>query len=528
MYPINLVTILSLPNEIQLEILHALNDSNETKISKQETLRAVSQVCSRWRILSLSTSVFWTYIFICETSVDLGINFDDPYTVDETHAFRTFPWVSTLLHRSGSQPIDVSIDLQSEAFNPAFPEAENQSNFSWHPSHAVILSRILAAQATRLRTVEILSEVWQPIQGLAAALVDVPMPLLQTWTVTRDNAQWGHQLYSDLDIDADSMSAIECTPGIQPSAELSSRMYPNLRVLTLQGVPQHWNQVIPRNLVELDLEYLPVNRRPNYEELKNLLLGSQFSLQSLTLWAAAPLGEGRGKINLPNLKTLSLGFSFLNAAIGLTTHLELPSLRTLEIYDMTHQNPFNFDDEYDVRRTFLLLEDFYWHMIDHWPLRQITSLTLRSPSFNLLEYDELDEAFAGHREIDAPLPMLITFLMHCSSLKNLHLIDPDSSSFRALVTVSPVDHQNVPGPILVCSSLDLLHIEITKGNQSIHLAEVFSPTKYWAGGQRVAPRAIGTIALDVPSGWGTILRSALSDINLAQKILLNEDKRLGQ
>ncbi|KAJ3997308.1 hypothetical protein F5050DRAFT_1445718 [Lentinula boryana] len=525
MYPINLVTILSLPNEIQLEIFHALNDSNETKISKQDTLRAVSQVCSRWRILSLSTSVFWTYILICETSVDLGINFDNPYTVDETHAFWTFPWVSTLLHRAGSQPIDVSIDLQSEAFNPAFPEAENQSNFSWNPSHAVILSRILAAQATRLRTVEIVSEVWQPIQGLAAALVNVPMPLLQTWTVTRDNAQWGHQLYSDLDIDA-GISAIECTPGIQPSAELSSRMYPNLRVLTLQGVPQNWNQVIPRNLVELDLEYLPVNRRPNYEELKNLLLGSQFSLQSLTLWAAAPLGEGRGKINLPNLKTLSLGFSFLNAVISLTTHLELPSLLSLEIYDMTHQNPSNFVNEYELRRTLVLLEDFYWHMIDHWPLRQITSLTLRSPSFNLLDYDELDEAFAGQREIDTPLPILITFLMHCSSLRNLHLIDPDSSSLRALGTVSPVDHQNVPGPILVCSSLDLLHIEITRGD--LHLDEVFSPKKYWVGGQDVAPRAIDTIALDVPSGCGTILRSALSAVNLAQKILLKEDERLGQ
>ncbi|KAJ3855007.1 hypothetical protein EV368DRAFT_80083 [Lentinula lateritia] len=502
--------IISLPNEIQLEIFYALHSSDATQIVKQDTLHAVSHVCRRWRHLSTSTSIFWTYILVKKRSVDLSVHFDDPVLVEETHTSLIFPWVSTLLRRSGTKPIDVRITLQSNSFNPSWSEARNWSQFSWSPGHAVILSRILATHAARLRTVEILSDVWQPIQDLGAALVDVPMPLLQAWDVTRDYLHWSYPAHNDLELDA-TMPAIECPLRINPSTELNARMYPNLRILTLQGVPQNWDRLIPRNLVELDLKYVPLNRRPDPEALRALLLGSQFSLQSLTLWAAAPLRGDHVKITLPNLKTLSLGFSFLHTAINLTTYLEVPNLSSLEIYDMT-----NNED------SVLMTEDLYMHMIDHWPLKQLTQLTLRSPSFPESDYDDLEDAFAEYREVDSPLPILLNFLLQCSSVKKVHFIDPDIASLRALVTVSPVNHQGFPGQTLACSSLDLLQIE-TSPAQFVALDDEFSRhNESWFG---VAPRAVDTILLDVLPGCEYKLRSFLSTYHLAGQVL-NKRKRV--
>ncbi|KAJ4475670.1 hypothetical protein J3R30DRAFT_580189 [Lentinula aciculospora] len=517
-------TILALPNEIQLKIFYALHNSKETQISKQDHLRAVSQVCNRWRELTLCTSIFWTYIFITESSVDLRTPFDDPYTVDRTHVFRIVPWVYTLLYRSGLQPIDVCINLQSEHFDPALSEAQNQANFPWCAGHAIILSRLLVAQAARIRTVDILSEVWQPMQYLVEGLVGVPMPVLQTWSVTRDNPQWGHQLSSDLEMDS-SMFAMECPFGIKPSADLSVEMYPKLHGLILQGVPQNWSQLIPRNLVELDLEYIPVDCRPTYEELKVILLGNQFSLQSLTLWAAAPPVGGYDTITLHNLKTLSLGFSFFDAAISLTTYLEVPSLINLEIYDMSHQNSSNFGDGHSVMTAMCLLEDFYLHMIDRWPLRQITQLTLRSPFFKVSDYDDLVDAFARQQEDDVPIPVLLKLLLHCLSLNVFHLIDPDIASLRSLVTVSPMDHQNFPVHILPCASLNLLHIEIMPG-QSLPLDKLLQPNAYWGGGKIDLPlRAVDTVQLDVPFGCKSTLWSFLGVLNSTQEMLHTNDRR---
>ncbi|KAJ3963481.1 hypothetical protein EV361DRAFT_987853 [Lentinula raphanica] len=220
------------------------------------------------------------------------------------HASSIFPWVSTLLRRSGSRSIDVLIDLEFEE-----SEDEDQSNIPWRPAHAVLLSRIFAANTHRLRTFEISSNIWQLIEGLASSLIDVPMPLLQSWTVMREKAQWGREFSSDLQSDAVTR-AIECAPGATPSAELSDKMYPNLRVLTLQGTYQRWAQLIPRHLVELNLKHLPRNRRPTFNQLKVFLLGNQSTLESLTVWAADPLRlrADQSNITLPKLKTLSLGF----------------------------------------------------------------------------------------------------------------------------------------------------------------------------------------------------------------------------
>ncbi|KAJ3834287.1 hypothetical protein F5878DRAFT_664909 [Lentinula raphanica] len=292
----------------------------------------------------------------------------------------------------GCPPSFVLIDLEFEE-----SEDVDQSNILWRPAHAVLLSRILAANTHRLRTFEISSNIWQPIEGLASSLIDVPMPFLQSWTVIREKAQWGREFSSDLQSDAVTR-AIECAPGATPSAELSDKMYPNLRVLTLQGTYQRWAQLIPRHLVELNLKHLPRNRRPTFNQLKIFLLGNQSILESLH----------NGNITLPKLRTLSLGFNSksVSAERSLMTYLVLPKLLNLEIYDLADYNPSNITDDADEdilsMLSWLGLDDCYWHMIEYLPLNQITKLILRSSYHELSAFDRFDEACLRQRGDSVP------------------------------------------------------------------------------------------------------------------------------
>ncbi|KAE9394347.1 hypothetical protein BT96DRAFT_194756 [Gymnopus androsaceus JB14] len=508
-------TIVSLPNELQLDIFHALHDSDVDKLANQDNLRTVTNVCRHWRQLAVNTSAFWTFIFVDENSVDLKFPFVDAYAVDGIGALHVFPWIVTLLQRSGVQPIDICVNLRSDYFDPALTEYQNQAAFPWNIGHVLLLSRILGAHAARFRTVEIFSELWQPIQGIATALVGVPMPLLEVWNVTRGNFQWGHRFDTDLDSGA-CMPAIECPVGMSPSEELNTVMYPRLRAITLQGVLQNWSQLIPRNLVSLDLSYIPLHSRPTAWELKALLLASQFSLESLSLWAATPISVVGEKITLPNLTFLSLGVSFPDTTQGLADYLDIPSLRRLELYDMTHQNPSNFADGQAMYNTTWSLFEFLLHMVGVWPMRKLTHLTLRSPSFHLSDLDDVDAAFAdGELLEEGDLPVPLVLLFSCSSLKNLRIIDPDLGILRALV--SPVRHKDIPSGVLAVPSLELLQIETTN---LAYLGEFFQRNTHWCrcppGG--VTPRSVDSILLDVPPEWGGLLRTLVTN-NTAKEIL---------
>lgn len=88
-----------------------------------------------------------------ENSVDLSTPFD-ACTIDDITAFHAFPWLLTLPQCSGVQPLDISINLCSDAFNP------NKCTVTfWHSScshsqapHRRDYSRDLAPQRSRYQS----------------------------------------------------------------------------------------------------------------------------------------------------------------------------------------------------------------------------------------------------------------------------------------------------------------------------------------------------------------------------------------
>ncbi|KAJ3728445.1 hypothetical protein C8R42DRAFT_716374 [Lentinula raphanica] len=175
--------------------------------------------------------------------------------------------------------------------------------------------------------------------------------------------------------------------------------------------------------------------------------------------------------------------------------------------------------------SWLGLDDCYWHMIEYLPLNQITKLILRSSYHELSAFGRFDEACLRQRGDSVPeVPILLKFLSNCSSLKELHLIDPNEASLRALVTVYPENPNNSSGLFLVCSSLDLLRIEIPRKTFPSKLDyRSLTDRKH----DIVAPRRIETVELEFYQREDEGLWPALSELNRTRKtVFVNEHEPL--
>ncbi|KAJ3904156.1 hypothetical protein F5879DRAFT_95968 [Lentinula edodes] len=478
--------ILFMPNEIQLAIFHAVHDAGDT-------LRPVSQVCRLWRELSINTSTFWTGISVDISSIDQGVALDNPYTMNFHRIIEVFPWPATLLRRSGFQPIDISINLDSDLETTT--SSHNIVNAPWVTGYVVVLARFLAFHAVRFRHVEIVSDNLHPVQYLSLALFDVPMPLLEQWSVILDKPR---------------LTVLPPPPAptifqrpvcIDPSIERT--LYPKLASLSIHGVTYDWGQFIPRNLVTLNLGNLLFS----HDEFKTLLFHSKSTLQSLTvsamtIYLPAQHVPSDDKITLPNLYFLALGVTFDPTAPFLATQLDVPNLLCLEIHDITTQSERTWDtDDY--------LQRFYLHIIANWPLKQLTHLTLGSARCpmdptNLIV---LQQDFEAGRGPSCYPSVLTSLLFNCTGLRNLRLLEPDFTMLKSLNVA--VNLQDKGPGILPSSSLDFLHIETQNYRE---LAQFLAQINKYADldSTRIIARFIPTILLDIPPAWGAHLCTLLS------------------
>ncbi|KAF5387539.1 hypothetical protein D9757_006546 [Collybiopsis confluens] len=491
-------SISSLPSELLLDIFRNVQSG---PLGAKYDIVHVSRVCRLWRDLSLSASAFWSSISVDRASVCSDLRSVDPYTASESEVF---PWVTTLLHRSGRQLLDVEINMEGARFDRSRIGSDYVYSFIWTTKHSIVLSRLLAPHASRLRTVTITSETWRPVPFLAICLVGMPMSSLKEWhcDVTQLSPPSDYEFVPDADGNT-FISALEAPHDTRGVVEVSAEgygaeIYPNLTVLCLYGVVQRWNSLLPCNLVELSLEYIPVQNRPSYRDLRAFLLANERSLESLRLWAAISVESG-SNFTLSNLRTLSIGFMYPEEAVSFASKLSLPKLTDLEIYDMTARDPQNFQSARMMLATTILLQ-LYLVMISQWPLSQLQHLTLRSSTFPIAPFEELDVAHTdGHA---SPfVPVFLSFLLQCSSLQRLRLVDPDKTTLRALVT--PVYISGVDEAPLPCMTLEELVINCERFED---VRSFFLRNSLCALSQTIVTRKIDRIFLeDAPPSWLAIL-----------------------
>ncbi|KAJ3830661.1 hypothetical protein F5880DRAFT_1606533 [Lentinula raphanica] len=253
------LTITSMPNEIQLEILRAAHEAGND-------IRPLSQVCRLWREISVKTSTFWT---------DIDINV---LLMNWKAAIKAYANLSC------SRPIVVKLRL-------FFGE---NTLFCAHcqPMYTTLILQLLVPHAPRFKSFKVVADAWEPLRDLSAALFDRRLPMLESWDATLDTSvSLGFLTQSNVPTLSDA-AVLQYSLGIDPSYDVGFGLYPKLVHLSS-----------------------PTRLSPYNEALGMILLNSQETLKELTLSAAAPRHSitptsDNTTITLPKLEKLRIGIAF--------------------------------------------------------------------------------------------------------------------------------------------------------------------------------------------------------------------------
>ncbi|KAJ3822689.1 hypothetical protein EV361DRAFT_312960 [Lentinula raphanica] len=499
-------SILYMPHEIQREFLYAAHEAGND-------MRPLSQVCRLWRKLSVKTSRFWTDINI---DVLRSMNWQTEITAHNTacnnlYSVETYrellPWPSTVLERSGSQPITVNVRL---LFGNTRMCAHCQAIYT------TLVLRLLVTHAPRFKSFTIVADIWEPIRSFSAALFDKRMPVLERWDATLDGSPVPLGRLTQCNLPTIPDTAVFQHPwGIVHTVEIHSELYPKLDHLSLRGIIHRWERFLPQSLVTLELSNLPLNCRPTFEAFMMILLNSQNTLKELTLSASAPLRSNTptsGKINLSKLEKLHIGYTFSETVVLLPEFLEVPALRSLKIHDMTYDNPRTRATQLGFAMNESNTALFHTQIFKRWPMQQLKHLKLETPhspgKFNQANLIQLYRDIQAGRRRTQSIPLFTTLFLGCHSVECLNLVDPDLVTLMALAT--PVALQGGEPGVLPCYRLNCLHIS-TRDFEALSLfmwAIKFGAQSCHAS--RLKPRFIPSLLLDVPPAWGTRLREFAS------------------
>jgi hypothetical protein len=294
----------SIPDDVLMDIFSALtHSSDESRLYAPDIL---SHVSSRWRTVALSTSSLWTFVVV------------------------TFPFAAgqiaratAALSRSKNRPIDVHIDLRD-------PDWAWESDEEQHRMRSVFVVEILQwlePSHPRWRSLTVFTDTWAPMHTfLAYTTMFTSLPKLEQLSLNRCNAFAGLP-------DAPP-------PMLSDPVELfgGNAYLPKLRHVTLAGVHIDYSCTGFQGLLSLDLRHQSPKVSPTTQQLHRILRASP-GLESLSLVAVNPHLEESEQVDEPTvllarLTDLTLGWWFVEDAVGLLEDLQLPAVENLALEDI--------------------------------------------------------------------------------------------------------------------------------------------------------------------------------------------------
>jgi len=297
-------TVHSLPNEVLTEIFVAATFASEE--SRLDIPDILSQVSSRWRAITLNTSIFWTFIVV------------------------TFPFAAkqilrakAALARSKNRPVDVHIDVR----DPEWAWETDEGEHAVGSIDVVEIMEWLGPSHPRWRTLSILTDNWEPMQTfLAYSTMFSSLPTLETLSLNRCNAYAGLPGTTP-----DSYTPIALFGG---NAQLSK-----LKHVVLSGVHIDYSCSGFKDLLSLDLRNQSHGVSPTLQELCQILTASP-ELNSLSLVALSPscshgLEELKdAPITMSQLKSLTMGWWNVGDAAELLGVFRIPAVENLSLEDV--------------------------------------------------------------------------------------------------------------------------------------------------------------------------------------------------
>ncbi|KAI0652048.1 hypothetical protein C8Q79DRAFT_75199 [Trametes meyenii] len=299
--------ILELPDEILTLIFRLVVWSSASAEHATKHRVYLSWVCRRFRDVALADQTLWNSVW-----------FRDPP-----------PWTRSLtfIERAGTAPLDVRIDDVDPPAGPPQPETPprplitvDQINFildALLPKIAQL--RILVVVLDDMQAVEAFMERWSK---------GGPPKILERFEVHRRGAPY--------------LWPKEKSTGLGGRLPISRHPIPNLRWLSLNGLPIDWNRFPPTNLRTIDLRRMCFQACPTSERWSQILENSP-DLCKLSLDAAGPQWTSQRAstvrpVTLPNLRDLVIGDMSCLFALHIFAHLDAPNVMSLSLSTLTGQD----------------------------------------------------------------------------------------------------------------------------------------------------------------------------------------------
>ncbi|KAJ7621471.1 hypothetical protein FB45DRAFT_929304 [Roridomyces roridus] len=287
-----------------------------------------ASVSRLWRNVALNTPALYTSLCITPNLVrDVGVLDVSP--------------ISTYLQLSCNYLVDILIDARDHDWDFE-DESCYKPLFSTENMSAAL--GVLLPHIGRWRSLSILTDVYSPMHAalrpLEACLAANGAPHLESLRLMRCDSYAAHASFSPVSNPHHVfLSSIRGHGG-------ASLLLPNLRYLSLRGVPAAWEplaSVLPDCLQSLELAYHPVPTQPTISELQGLLASTP-RLSRLVVNGSGPVlfdpisaspASSSHDLWLPELRDLTLGY--VSAPTGLA-FLQLlsaaaPNVRALHIED---------------------------------------------------------------------------------------------------------------------------------------------------------------------------------------------------
>lgn len=326
----------------------------------------LASVHRHWRNIALSTSTLWSSLVM---SLGQVVRVKVGSDAHDERAYTTFLDVQRLaahIARSRNSSVDILIDTR----DPEWDFEDDGEECSTHDEtcfpYATYIPQILDLlfpQMYRWRSLTILSDTWAPLR-VALERLSVPTltkgsgaPRLETLMLMRCNEFLGHS-------DAFSPRTQHIFDGIPfaaltgaPLHDLSAQSdpLPKLQNLTLVGVHLNWTHFSrytlgaalnkPLSHVSGCIQSLELSQhcrevRPTFDEFTGILKACPL-LRKLVIRVSGPrfdagVQHSDHSVSLPLLEEIHLGYTNVEDAVMIFSHIDAPNLITLSIEDANH------------------------------------------------------------------------------------------------------------------------------------------------------------------------------------------------
>ncbi|KAG2095874.1 uncharacterized protein F5147DRAFT_395342 [Suillus discolor] len=322
----------------------------------------LASVHRHWRHIALSTSTLWSSLSMSlEQVVRCKVGSDaDAYTT-----FLDVQRLAAHIARSRNSPVDILIDTRDPEWD--FEEEEecspHNATFFQYATFIPQILDLLFPQMYRWRSLTILSDTWAPLR-VALERLSVPTlikglgaPHLETLILMRCNEFLGHSdVFSPRTqhvFDGIPFAALTGAPHHDLSVQ--SHPLPKLRNLTLVGVHLNWTHLSrytlgvalnePLSYVSSCIQSLELSQhcrevRPTVDEFTGILKACPL-LRKLVIRVSGPkfdAGVQRSDrpVSLPLLEDIHLGYTNVEDAAMLLSHIHAPNLISISIEDANH------------------------------------------------------------------------------------------------------------------------------------------------------------------------------------------------